>query len=1234
MNKNNIVLTLLVFLLISSCATFNVPKYRDEDRVSIYPTDKQVDKRFFLIGDGGLAKNIGDKAVGIQALEAYLKQNGSAADYAIFLGDNIYPVGMPPKESKERPLMEYRLDVQYDAFEDFDGEIIFIPGNHDWYNSGLDGLKREEEYLEQRANGADVVRPSNGCPLESVSVNENIQMILLDTQWYLADWDANPEINDKCQIKTREKFMIELEGELKKHQQKTILITMHHPMYTNGVHGGKFALDKHLYPSSKKVPLPILASLVTQIRTQGGVSRQDRFNEMYNSLMKRIKVLVGDEHRVVFASGHEHSLQYIEHEEIKQIVSGSASKESYATLGGDGLFAYPGQGFAIMDVFDDQSVWVRYFGKGKDGQAQMLYQHEIYGPLKLKDYSAMPSQFPQTVEASVYSIEDTQKTAFYESIWGTHYREVYGKKVTASVALLDTLYGGLEVIRPGGGHQTISLRLKDANGREYNMRALKKSAVQFVQKAVLNENEVQEDLKNSLPETLIQDFYTAAHPYGAFAIPTLSSAVQVLNTNPKLYYVPKQPALGIFNETYGDELYMIVERPAEEFDGATFNYPDDIESTDDILDKIRSDEENVIDEQAYIRARMFDMLIGDWDRHNDQWRWAEFKNQNGKDVFVPIPRDRDQVFTNFDGTFLNVVRTLFGGTKKFQVYDEKLDDIKWFNNAGIKLDMALAQQSTRDVWVNQAEYIQKNITDSTIDAAFTALPPEVNKGETIDNIKKKLRARRDGLVEIANEYYDYFVKLQYVNGTDKDDYFEITRGDNQTTIKAWRIKGGEKADLLLDRTYYSKETDQIWIYGLDDDDVFVLMEDKGNNPISLRIIGGQNNDVYRIKNGRKVKVYDYESRPNTIEERGGANFRLTDLYDYNVYNYKKIIISNNVLLPALGFNPDDGISLGLSDVFTVNSFRSNPFSQQHKFKVGYYFATQGMDFNYSGEFAGIMNAWNLLLTGRFTTPSFAENFFGFGNETINPQDELGMDYNRVRTSFLEVSGGLVKRDFYGLDYMFKGLFQGIQVERNNGRITDSLDIIDENRKYFASFEGSMDYHSADNELAPTRGMDFETVAGYTYGLEDSDASFVYINMMMGFYNAISRNRKLVLKTTAQTQLRYGDNYEFYQAAKLGQNTGLRGYRFERFTGERSFAASGDLRYAFNTFSTGFLPLQIGVFGGYDIGRVWLRDDFSDVWHDSYGVGFWVNSADALSGTFNFFTADEGLRVSFGLGFNF
>ena len=129
---------------------------------------------------------------------------------------------------------------------------------------------------------------------------------------------------------------------------------------------------------------------------------------------------------------------------------------------------------------------------------------------------------------------------------------------------------------------------------------------------------------------------------------------------------------------------MIVERPEENHaDVESFGKPNDIESTADVYERLRRDEKYKIDEPAYIKARIFDMLVGDWDRHQDQWRWSEFEKEDGTHVFQPIPRDRDQVFSNFDGAFFSTLRGLIGFTNQFAEYGENVDNVKWFNSAAV-----------------------------------------------------------------------------------------------------------------------------------------------------------------------------------------------------------------------------------------------------------------------------------------------------------------------------------------------------------------------------------------------------------------------------------------------------------------------------------------------------------------------------------------------------------------------
>ena len=112
----------------------------------------------------------------------------------------------------------------------------------------------------------------------------------------------------------------------------------------------------------------------------------------------------------------------------------------------------------------------------------------------------------------------------------------------------------------------------------------------------------------------------------ARAFAELADQLGISHTNPVLYYIPKQNGLKEFNSNFGDELYMVEERPADNhLDGKNFGNPSNIISTEDMMANLHKDEKYSVDEKEYMKARLFDMLIGDWDRHSDQWRWGEYK---------------------------------------------------------------------------------------------------------------------------------------------------------------------------------------------------------------------------------------------------------------------------------------------------------------------------------------------------------------------------------------------------------------------------------------------------------------------------------------------------------------------------------------------------------------------------------------------------------------------------------
>ncbi len=1223
-------------ILLSSCATYEL-QVNEKTAVPFSRDQKELSHSFYLIGDAGYLKKNTDKNEVLQALNLRLQKEEKNSSI-LFLGDNVYPNGLPGKSDPNRKAAIKILDSQIESLTNFKGNTIFIPGNHDWAGYGVKGVKNQQKYIESKL-GKNSYYPKNGCPIEKIDINEDVVLLAIDSQWYLENWDLHPTINDDCEIKTRIKFFDELEGLIKKNRDKTTLIAMHHPVFSNGPHGGKYAIKQHLFPLGNGIPLPVLGTLVTTIRETGGVSPQDIQNKHYQIFRKRVITLAQESSKVVFVSGHEHSLQFIRQDNLPQIISGSASKNSATKNTGKGVFSYGGKGYAKFSVYNDGSSEVSYFAV-KNGIEKMIFNTKVLRSEEKIQKKNYPQSQKQEQIASVYSKEETDKSSFYKFIWGDRYRKYYSSHVSAPTVSLDTLFGGLEPIRKGGGHQSKSLRLKDKNGAEYVMRALRKSALKYLQAVAFKDKYIEGEFDNTVAQSQLLDVFTGAHPYAPFTIGTLSDAVGVYHTNPVLYYVPKQNALKGFNEDFGDELYMIEERAASNHgEVKSFGFSNKLISTDDMLKKIRKNNKHFIDEESYIKARLFDMLIGDWDRHEDQWRWAAFKQDEGAIVYRPVPRDRDQAFSIMaDGALLTIATRIVPSLRLMQSYEEELRSPKWFNLEPYPLDVALITKSNKDIWDKQVAYIQNNLTDVEIEKAFEFIPKEINDN-TIEEIKRKLRGRRSNLQNISDTYFKHINKYVVIKGTDKKDYFTIRALPNkQTEITVHEIINNEKATLIHKRIYTREISKEIWVYGLDNEDVFEVI---GKQSILLRIIGGQNNDTYRIENGKKIHIYDYKSKKNTFDQALKATIHAQNKYDINTYDYKKLKYSTNQFIPSIAANPDDGFSFGFVNTLTNYGFNRNPFSAQHQLQANYYFGTSGFNVGYTGEFANIIGNTNLLIEANLTDSNYANNFFGFGNETVF-EDDKDLDFYRVRQSSHSGALGIVYRGRQGAFMFVKGVYESFELEDTADRIlTSNQDVLvddDEllnlfDKTNFAGLEASYSYENYNDKAVPTLGMHFELISGYKFNVDNPDQSVTYLKPLFGIIKNISKDHRLVLATRLGSHINLGsqNDIEIYQSARLGRENGLRGFNSERFSGKHSFYSSSDVRYSFKKLRSSIVPLSIGFYGGFDVGRVWFHEENSKKWHNAVGGGVYMTAAQLFTSRIGVFTSSDGALISFGLG---
>ncbi|MBP4138366.1 metallophosphoesterase [Flavobacterium geliluteum] len=1210
-------------LILSSCVS---SKHQEKKALNntVPHSENEIEHSFYLIGDAGNAQQ-GSSETTLKQLKKYLSIGDETAT-VLFLGDNIYPNGLPEKDTPKRNLAEYQLKLQTESVKEFKGRTIFIPGNHDWYNDGNKGLKREQEFIEKEL-GKNSFLPKDGCPIKTIDISDDIVLIIVDSQWYITNWDKYPTINDNCELNSRNLFLDEFRSEIKKARGKTTLVAIHHPMFTNGPHGGQYALKDHLKP------FPILGTLKNLIRSTSGISNADLSNKFYNELKKNIVAASQQNEKVIFISGHEHNLQYLIQNNIPQIVSGSGSKTSATRSKNENQFSCAENGFALLDIYKNGSSRVRFISS-IDNKTE--FETQIYQPDAIKQKVEYPIVEKEYVQKSILTIEETTKSKTYNFLWGKRFSEDYSVPVTAKVVYLDTLFGGLTPTRKGGGTQSKTLQLVAKDGKRYVIRAMKKQASQYIQAALFKNQFVGGQFENTFSESLIQHVFTGSYPYIPFVTGNLSNAIDLAHLNSKLYYIPKQKSLGYFNNEFGDELYLFEEHASNgHLELGSGNFTGKILSTIDMMKQIHSDESTKIDEKEYIKARLFDMLIGDWDRHQDQWRWLEFQEEK-KTIYKPLPRDRDQAFSRMsDGFILSAAVKLIPTAILLRKYNTDLKDVKGFNIEPYPLDMALIKNSTKEIWDEQVNFIKNNLTDKVVEDAFSNIPKEVNQ-KTIEELKELFKSRIKNLPLISDRYFKLINKYAVITATNKDDYIKIEAFENgEVSVKIARKKDKTIKDEFHNKMYYPVLTKEIWIYGLDDTDTFEVIGK--SKKIKIRLIGGQNNDEYMVENGENIIIYDYKSKKNNFENASKATVRLQDKYNINVYDYKKLKNNTNQLIPIIGANPDDGLKIGAANTFTIFGFERNPFTSQHKLLAAYYFATNGYELNYSAEFANLIGNTNLVIQSKFNSPNFSQNFFGFGNETSNNDDDLSLNYNRVKIREISLAPSLVWKAYGGSRLSLGLKYESIEVEETNNRFVENNTelpsyIFEANQ--FASINTKFHFENYDNKAYPTNGMSTTIELGYKSSLEYDKINFVYLIPEISFTHKLNATGRLVIATNIKSHINFNNNFEFYQAASIGGTDGLRGFRNQRFSGKQSLYQNTDIRYSFNTVKTGLLPIRYGVYTGFDYGRIWLDTENSKKWNNSYGAGLFINGAEILSANLGVFNSIDGVRFAFSLGFGF
>jgi len=1193
--------------------------------------EDSLQARIILIGDAGKL-NFGRQPV----VDAARNIIGSGEKTTIlYLGDNLYKTNLPEDNLPGYEAAKSVLDSQINIAKGTKAKVIFMPGNHDWTDggrNGLENLRRQETYINSHGDKNVQFSPTDGCPGPEVyAVSKDVVLVLYDSQWFIQKGEK-PGIESDCPYSTPEQFYNELDDILSNNTKKLVILAGHHTLKSYGIHGGYFTWKQYFFPFTDYnpnlwIPLPGLGVIYPIARAVFGTPEDLRY-PAYTNMITEIQKITSRYSNVIFAGGHEHTLQLIKDSSYYYIVSGAGSKKTRVSSNKKVMYAAQEFGFAQLEISKNKNVHLDFYTVYEDSVARS-YSKDLFSFASLEnkmDSTSIPEATPvmHFKDSVTVAVNDryAKVSGFHKIISGKNYRKEWAQPVHLKVFRVDKEMGGFKIKNLGGGKQTKSLKLTAKDGTGWTLRTVDKDP----------EGAVPEALKGSIAQAIVQDMISAQHPYGALVIPKLAAAADVVHASPKYYFVPDDPAMGAFREIFANKICLLESvNPVED--------RTDTKSTAKTIDKMISDSKNHVDQEAVLRARLLDMTIGDWDRHFDQWKFGTNDTGAGK-LYFPVPKDRDQAFFNSDGLLAKGIT--FAALPYLQGFKRYYPNIKWFNWEERDFDRIFMNNLDAEKWKEIIGEFQSNVSDSVILKAVHQLPPEIFAigGPTIVN---KLKRRRDLLTKKGMVYYRFLSREVNVVGSNKNEYFKISNAGDQLDVKVYKLKkGDDSSNVMYHRVFDPKVTKFINLYGLNGNDIFKV--DSGvSSKIKLRIIGGKGQDTFDINGNIRNKIFDYSPENNYIAHSNRTkNETSTSPYvnRYNITNFKYNMY--RVPMINLSYNAEDKLLVGVGFSLKTFGFRKDPYSTNQKLSSLYSPSSKAYQINYSGEFNQLVHNNDLVVNADFSNPVL-NNFYGFGNASQNDESKSYKFYY-VRYKYVQAEVLLRKRYFNNLLQFYLGptyFHYWNKYRDNQGKVLaqpalvglDSASIYSE--KSYAGGKFAIVVNNLNNELLPTRGVIWKTELSSMFGTNKNSQDITKLTSDLAVYASLRDPARFVAVIRIGAGHIFNENYEYFQALNLGSNNYLRGFRKNRFSGQSVFYQTTELRVKLFESQSYIFPGAVGLIGFNEVGRVWVKNEKTHKWHDDFGGGVYYSPYNfaIISVTLAHSPEDNLFNVSIGAKFN-
>ncbi|HVG14222.1 MAG TPA: metallophosphoesterase, partial [Chitinophagaceae bacterium] len=797
---------------------------------SIFAQVDSVHQRIFLIGDAG-------ELVGkTHPVVDWLKKNvdwNDEKNVAIYLGDNIYPYGLPMEGEASYPESKEIIDYQINLVKGKKGKAYFVQGNHDWKNGKMGGWQQvmnQVNYINSQEQQNIIAQPTEGCPGPvAYEISEKVVLVMMDSQWFLY-LHEKPGPGSNCTAKTVDEFATELREIVASHPNQMLILAMHHPMYSFGVHGGDYTWREHLFPLTALnpnlyIPLPVLGSVYPVARGVFG-NIQDVNHPLYRNMVNAIEEVLKEHPNPIAVAGHDHSLQMIMKDSLPYIVSGSGSNLSRVRnkgAKGEALFTDLNYGFAYLQVHKSGRTEARFYNVNSKDLSTPTFVKE------LKKIDTLPTRISKDSipvlpdSLVIIANEAINEGGLRNKFFGENYRKEWNTPVKVAVLDFGKEQGGLTPDKQGGGKQTKSLRVIDKSGKDWALRSIQK----FPDAAI------PEDLRSPFAKDVLEDGISASYPYAALSITPFAKAAGVPVLQRKLVYIPDDPRLGRFRSTFKNTLAMMEEREPV---GVKKAY-----NTDELVLRLAKDNDDHVDQTAVLKARLVDNFIMDFDRHEDQWQWATRDTGKGK-IYYPLPRDHDQAFFVNQGLIPNYLKKPWY-VPEIQGFAPSADNIKTFNKPARNFDRFFLNELDEDAWRKQVDTFLSSMTDKVIMDAYALQPREIQPFHQ-ELITGTLKRKREYFMANMMTYYKFISREVNVVGTNQRELFSIDKKeDGNVEVTVNKIaRSGETSSRIYHRLFDRNVTDEIRIYGLEDDDSFVV---RGNHsPIKIRMVGGSGKDHF------------------------------------------------------------------------------------------------------------------------------------------------------------------------------------------------------------------------------------------------------------------------------------------------------------------------------------------------------------------------------------------------------